>query len=283
MPRPGSRAASAHTVDRRACQKHEGIRQIVAKVTAGEAARFLHQPVQPLQAESLEHRMRTSHDPRGHRDAAPATEAPGGGQLLAQAFDEALLPGEAQADEYQVRGGGRHGREHLPRPFLGSVEPEGGGQGAGDAQAGSPRGGRLGRPLGDPFGAAEEVDRPAVGGGRRAQREQQRRARDAFGKPVALDARRPHQGHPVRDDERRPGYQAGELRIPGGRTGHVDIDGDDRSAATAGPRLAHNVDDLILGERVERQTAHLDGDCPTGLRRRNFSNPFSLRSQRVCA
>jgi hypothetical protein len=156
---------------RRPGQQPDRERQVVAQVPAGQPARLEGQPVRPFQPGPLHQRRRPRGDPGGHRDATAAAQVPRAGPDLPEPLDEPFLPGKAQADQDQVGSGGGDGSDRPPHPFVRAVKAERGRVGACDPQAGKPCAQGGGRLVRHARGAAEQIDRPVVGGGRGAQRE----------------------------------------------------------------------------------------------------------------
>ena len=207
--------------------------------------------MRPFQPGPLHQRRRPRGDPGGHRDAAAAAQVPRAGPDLPEPLDEPFLPGKAQADQDQVGSGGGDGGDRPPRPFVRAVKAERGRVGACDPQAGKPRAQGGGRLVRHARGAAEQIDRPVVGGGRGAQREHQRGAGHPLRQRLPADPGRPDQGHAVGDDQGPRGHEVGQLGLPGHGPGHVHVHRDDRSAAPGRPRGPDGADDFPFGQGVE--------------------------------
>ena len=194
----------------------------------------------------------------GARGSAPAANGIAAPQPMNQAPGK---PGARAAMTRSCLGKPRptntmSGRVAAIRAGLGHVEAGRRRVGAGHLQAGKAAGqcgGGLFRHAGFP---AQQVDGPAVPGGGRGQREDQRRAGHPFGQRVAAQPRRPDQRHPVGDYQRGAADQVARGRILPDPAADVDVRRDHPAAPALGQVRGDPRHHLLFGQGVEVEPGH---------------------------
>ena len=202
-------------------------REAVDEVAAVEASRLLRHPVQPLEAQRLNGGGRAPHLARDEPERDAEAEEPGARHVVAQAADEPLLLGRAQADEHDV--GLRLVQTspdglHLRRVVL---EAEGRAVRPRDVQVRVLGLQDVGRGRRGARTAAEEVHGAAGPRGHLAQRVDEARPGDALERPASGDLARPHERHAVGDHEAGLAAELAHLLVVDHLAQDVQAGGDD--------------------------------------------------------